>query len=100
MSFDYNNEHFPMMKYKNVFKDPATAPNDATKRHWQLLRYSILSFVANSTIRECRGIKFSHTGQLLCRPFHKFFNLNELAGITLLSIDLELTLIRNTEIIK
>jgi hypothetical protein len=29
---------------------------------------------------ECRGIKFSTTGELLSRPFHKFFNWNEISG--------------------
>jgi RNA ligase len=27
--------------------------------------------------RECRGLKFSKTGDLLARPYHKFFNLGE-----------------------
>lgn len=27
--------------------------------------------------RECRGIKFDNNGDLLARPFHKFFNLGE-----------------------
>lgn len=27
--------------------------------------------------RECRGITFDANGELLCRPLHKFFNINE-----------------------
>ncbi len=39
-------------------------------------------FVGEDTFRtpmalECRGLKFSKEGQLLARPFHKFFNLGE-----------------------
>ena len=35
------------------------------------------SMFRNEYARECRGITFDSTGKLVCRPFHKFFNLNE-----------------------
>lgn len=31
----------------------------------------------NPVARECRGIKFDSKGNIIARPFHKFFNLNE-----------------------
>jgi RNA ligase len=31
----------------------------------------------NPLERECRGITFDNTGRVLCRPFHKFFNVGE-----------------------
>ena len=34
----------------------------------------------NNQNSECRGLKFSKTGDLLSRPFHKFFNLHEVPG--------------------
>ncbi|ELR12940.1 uncharacterized protein ACA1_096000 [Acanthamoeba castellanii str. Neff] len=50
---------------KDIFPDPATAPDAETAYHWRLRR-------------ECRGIIFSHaTGKVLSRRFHKFFNVNE-----------------------
>lgn len=35
------------------------------------------TFAGNPLLRECRGIKFSPSGLLLARPFHKFFNYGE-----------------------
>ena len=83
ITFDYHNSGFPMTKYKKVYKDPTTAPDENTKRTWQILRYvvSMQCIQENlNLISECRGLKFSKTGQLLCRPFHKFFSVNELPG--------------------
>lgn len=38
----------------------------------------ILSFTPNDLIRrECRGLIFSDSGELISRPYHKFFNLGE-----------------------
>lgn len=34
----------------------------------------------NALARECRGITFDAQGKLICRPLHKFFNLNENAA--------------------
>ncbi len=31
----------------------------------------------NAFAKECRGITFDSTGKLICRPLHKFFNVNE-----------------------
>lgn len=31
----------------------------------------------NPYARECRGIVFDSSGKIVCRPFHKFFNVNE-----------------------
>jgi RNA ligase len=33
---------------------------------------------ANAILRECRGIMFDKQGNIISRPFHKFFNLNQL----------------------
>jgi hypothetical protein len=38
ITFDYDNSHFPMMQYKEVFKNPGTAPDTETKRLWQIFR--------------------------------------------------------------
>src|SRR5215469_15334161 len=38
--------------------------------------------------RECRGIKFdAKTGEIICRPYHKFFNLGELGEFQPHAID-------------
>jgi RNA ligase len=39
--------------------------------------YAGVSTFDNPYARECRGIKFDSQGNLIGRPFHKFFNLNE-----------------------
>ncbi|MEO0917052.1 MAG: RNA ligase [Pseudomonadota bacterium] len=46
--------------------------------------YSVINYVYNmedtfdtAIARECRGLKFASDGQLIARPFHKFFNLGE-----------------------
>jgi RNA ligase len=39
--------------------------------------YAGISTFDNDFARECRGIKFDSQGNLIGRPFHKFFNLNE-----------------------
>ena len=31
----------------------------------------------NPYARECRGLVFDSSGKIVCRPFHKFFNVNE-----------------------
>lgn len=46
---------------KDIFPDPAKAPNDILRRQW-LVR------------RECRGLVFHKDGRVLARRFHKFFN--------------------------
>src|SRR5690606_25943070 len=37
--------------------------------------------------RECRGIKFDRDGNILARPFHKFFNLGEKPEVSEKSVD-------------
>jgi RNA ligase len=49
----------------DLFPDPNTAPDAATKRMWQIRR-------------ECRGIIFHKDGFILSRRFQKFFNIGEL----------------------
>lgn len=49
----------------DLFPDPNTAPDEATKRLWQIRR-------------ECRGIIFHQDGHILSRRFQKFFNIGEL----------------------
>ncbi len=39
--------------------------------------------------RECRGIKFNMDGDLIARPYHKFFNVNEREETRFDKIDLE-----------
>lgn len=46
--------------------------------------YTVVDYVfvtkktfGNQVARECRGLKFSANGQILARPFHKFFNIGE-----------------------
>jgi len=46
--------------------------------------YTVLDYIYagentfdNPFARECRGLKFDSNGNLIGRPFHKFFNLNE-----------------------
>lgn len=46
--------------------------------------YTVLDYIYagentfdNPFARECRGLKFDSNGDLIGRPFHKFFNLNE-----------------------
>ena len=51
----------------DTFPDPADSSLDDETRLHYLIR------------RECRGLIFdAETGQLLARPYHKFFNVNEL----------------------
>jgi RNA ligase len=60
-------------------------------KHWVKDGYQVIDYVVGkkSTFRgedgelcpyalECRGIKFDLQGKLIARPFHKFFNLNEI----------------------
>jgi len=49
----------------DMFPDPETAPDESTKRLWQVRR-------------ECRGIIFHKDGHILSRRFQKFFNIGEL----------------------
>lgn len=46
--------------------------------------YTVIDYVfvtddtfSNDVARECRGLKFAPDGQILARPFHKFFNIGE-----------------------
>ena len=46
--------------------------------------YTVVDYVfvnndtfANDIARECRGLKFDAAGNLIARPFHKFFNIGE-----------------------
>jgi RNA ligase len=49
---------------KSTFPNPKTTQKEKEKEYYKLLR-------------ECRGIVFdSKTGELVNRPFHKFFNIN------------------------
>lgn len=49
----------------DTFPDPDTASTEEERRLFMLRR-------------DCRGIKFStEYGNIICRPFHKFFNVNE-----------------------
>lgn len=43
---------------------------------------------AKAVLRECRGIVFDHTGKLLSRRLHKFFNANEREETQAFNIDL------------
>jgi RNA ligase len=50
------------------------------------IKYKVINYVINDDTTfnnefrlECRGLKFMDTGEIIARPFHKFFNLNERA---------------------
>ena len=43
--------------------------------------------IKQSILRECRGIKFDRSGNIVSRPFHKFFNVNEREESLLSNID-------------
>lgn len=50
--------------------------------------YNDKNTFSNEYLRECRGIKFhTKTGEILARPFHKFFNLNEVEETKVENID-------------
>ena len=54
-----------LVAFTDSFPDPNTASSDEESVQWAIRR-------------ECRGLKFnSSTGDILARPYHKFFNLNE-----------------------
>lgn len=55
---DYN------LTLPDTFPDYDKAPDPATLLHWRIRR-------------ECRGLKFSDAGDLIGRPYHKFFNVGE-----------------------
>ena len=42
----------------------------------------------SAILRECRGIKFYSDGKIAARPFHKFFNINERAEVSVNNINL------------
>jgi RNA ligase len=44
--------------------------------------------LAGAIRRECRGLIFDHAGNLMSRPFHKFFNVNEREETQVHKIDL------------
>lgn len=59
-------------------------PDASGIAHWNREGYSVIdyTFVDKDTFNsphalECRGLKFDADGQLIARPFHKFFNLGE-----------------------
>jgi RNA ligase len=41
----------------------------------------------NQFAKECRGITFDRTGKIICRPLHKFFNVNENQSVLLQDLD-------------
>jgi hypothetical protein len=45
ITFDYDNTHFPMMHYKQVFQQPSRAADPHTKRLWQILRLLIMTLI-------------------------------------------------------
>lgn len=57
----YEKEHFDIVVYEVAFKD--TFPLVENDDH--------------ALLRECRGIVFDKTGNVISRRFHKFFNVNE-----------------------
>lgn len=59
----------------DTFPDPATATSAEERRNF-ILR------------RDCRGIKFdTKTGKVICKPLHKFFNVNEREETQIKNID-------------
>ena len=59
----------------DTFPDPATATSAEERRNF-ILR------------RDCRGIKFdSKNGEVICKPLHKFFNVNEREETQIKNID-------------
>lgn len=56
------------------FPDPSQQPNEALAREAAILR-------------ECRGLCFDYQGNIIRRPYHKFFNLNEKEETRVSSID-------------
>ena len=43
--------------------------------------FTVPETFSTAIARECRGLKFDANGQIIGRPFHKFFNLGEREGI-------------------
>ena len=72
-------EHFKIINYRSlgedVFPDPESAPDAATARLWGLRR-------------QCRGLVFSHDGDVISLPYSKFFNALEKPETQLDRIDL------------
>jgi T4 RnlA family RNA ligase len=74
---DYSTFIYFLGMAKDIFPDPATAPDAHTAHLWKLRR-------------ECRGIAFStETGKIIGRRFHKFFNVNETDETAAEKINLE-----------
>jgi len=63
--YDYVSFIYFLGMAPDLFPDPNSAPDAATKRMWQVRR-------------ECRGIIFHKDGFILSRRFQKFFNIGEL----------------------
>lgn len=59
---------------KDVFPDPATAPNAHTAHLWGLRR-------------QCRGLVFDLAGNVIGPPLHKFFNVNEMDETRVENVD-------------
>jgi T4 RnlA family RNA ligase len=61
-------DHFKIINYmtmgNDAFPDPNTAPTPEMRRWWGLRR-------------QCRGLIFSHDGNVISLPIMKFFNVNE-----------------------
>ena len=72
-------EHFKVINYismgNDVFPDPSVATDAETARKWWLRR-------------QCRGLVFSHAGDVISLPIMKFFNVNERDETQLFRIDL------------
>ena len=74
-----------IMKFEDL-KDVTKYPEIGTKVHTvNGKKFTVVSYLYSThemwnkhpLITECRGITFDENGTCVCRPFHKFFNLNE-----------------------
>jgi len=78
---------FPLVTSRSQFDDILKNKREIKLKTEQIgnYKFDIISYMVaientfdSDLSRECRGIMFDHiTGELISRPFHKFFNVNE-----------------------
>eukprot|EP00562_Extubocellulus_spinifer_P012053 CAMPEP_0178544104 /NCGR_PEP_ID=MMETSP0697-20121206/2940_1 /TAXON_ID=265572 /ORGANISM="Extubocellulus spinifer, Strain CCMP396" /LENGTH=404 /DNA_ID=CAMNT_0020176601 /DNA_START=102 /DNA_END=1316 /DNA_ORIENTATION=+ len=73
-----------VINYKVAFSDTfAIDEDDLMDNHGRMIPKGIMR-------RECRGLIFNDSGDLISRPFHKFFNVDERAETKTSNIDISL----------
>jgi len=63
-------------EFKVMYKDDYTVINYMVAFE-ETFKFDFDDPVGSAIRRECRGITFDKSGKLICRKYHKFFNVNE-----------------------